>query len=151
MKPAYLVYNLKSGEWVIVDRLVETTPHLRRWPGASMMLLHETWLRFGECVGTDVNQTFDLTHIAAMTGIARSYAVQWLSWGIISPTIQGGRGQGQKSLWSYRDAFLCAVVGCLRRAGAKKEHLTDFFHAVRDGEKRSTKPEPTAREAAVLN
>jgi len=149
MLPAYLVYSTDSGEWVLEDRLAKATPHLKRRPGAAMVLLHEFYLTFKQHVGDDTNQVFGRNSVAPMMGLDRRNLSNWISEGIVTPTIAGGRGQGDKNLWSFRDAFLCAVVGCLHRAGARKEHLKEFFHAIRDGEKRSPKRERAARHEAA--
>jgi hypothetical protein len=131
-----------TGQWALLKTIQEVLPLLRRWPGAGVLVIYRAWDQFCREVGRDFAQVFTVEDVARFAGVSRNTMDDWILCGIVKPIVQGGAGRGTKSLWSFKDAFLVRLIGCMSRAGMKNKALRRFAQSVQTGQTRSPEPEP---------
>jgi len=72
------------------------------------------------------DREFTLGEVAKVAGMGYHLAYHYVQRGVFVPSVRlfGGSGRGDgEARFSWRDAFLAGVVGCLRRQGVKMELL----------------------------
>jgi len=145
----YLIaYN--DGERTIVDLVDSRELHcvlgeLARENNTPFVLdLSAAFAGFVRCVGADSTRTFTMPEVAACAGVDQHKAEHWARRGILpSPAALPARGSGQLRRWTYEQAFLAAVLGCLNRNGLQWKAI----RSIQEGYTRAMEREPVTTAA----
>lgn len=110
----YLVVNRRSALLCRRDAVVSFAPGVV--PIVAIFDLQRAWEQLLRRVGSE-DRRFSSADVAAAAGMSLPGLHGWLQDGTIRASIKnlGGPGRGRERIFSFRDLFVAAVAGSMRR------------------------------------
>jgi len=145
----FLVIN-REKPFAGVVGTAELRQYLRQ--GAFVLDFSQALENYRETVGADTFQTFDAKAIASFARIKPTTLEWWIREGVLPPSVAPRRGSGFERRWSYWDAFMGGLLGCLSRNGIPLEIIAEVGRVWSRQQQGGRKPADIERvEPAIVN